>query len=168
MKFGDVYSSLQHQNTENWQSNPHLFRWIMECYWFHLCCICYQSSSITYCVIFHQDIKRFNSIAVISMYSHYVIVAKWQIYASVNWATFGSDNCLVPGRHQAIVWTNAGVLLSRPSETNFCEILIVIHISTSKKMNLILLFTKCWPFCLSPNVLIYMSISWHAWASNQS
>ena len=38
-----------------------------------------------------------------------------------------SDNDLSPGRRQAIIWTNAGVLLIGPIGTNFNEILIKIH-----------------------------------------
>ena len=36
--------------------------------------------------------------------------AEWCIYASVNWAIIDSDNVLVPVWHQAIIWTNAGLL----------------------------------------------------------
>ena len=36
----------------------------------------------------------------------------------------GSDNGLLPGRHQAIIWTNAGILLIGPSGTHVSEILI--------------------------------------------
>ena len=32
-----------------------------------------------------------------------------------------SDNALSPGRHQAIIWTNAGILLIGPLGTNFSE-----------------------------------------------
>ena len=39
----------------------------------------------------------------------------------------GSDNGLSPERHQAIIWTNAGILLIRPLGTNFSEILIGIR-----------------------------------------
>ena len=39
----------------------------------------------------------------------------------------GSDNGLSPGRHQAIIWTNAGILLIRTLGTNFSEILGEIH-----------------------------------------
>ena len=35
----------------------------------------------------------------------------------------GSDNGLSPGRRQAIIWTNAGILLIRTLGTNFSEIL---------------------------------------------
>ena len=38
----------------------------------------------------------------------------------------GSDNGLSPGRRQAIISTNAGILLIGPLETNFSEILIEI------------------------------------------
>ena len=34
----------------------------------------------------------------------------------------GSDNGLSPSRHQAIIWTNAGILLFGPLWTNFSEI----------------------------------------------
>ena len=38
----------------------------------------------------------------------------------------GSDNGLSPERRQAIIWTNAGILLIGPLGTNFGEILIEI------------------------------------------
>ena len=38
----------------------------------------------------------------------------------------GSDNGLTAGRRQAIIWTNAGILLIGPLGTNFNEILIGI------------------------------------------
>ena len=38
----------------------------------------------------------------------------------------GSDNALSPDRRQAIIWTNAGILLIGPLGTNFNEILIEI------------------------------------------
>ena len=38
----------------------------------------------------------------------------------------GSDNGLLPGRCQAIIWTNDGILLIGPIGTNFGEILIEI------------------------------------------
>ena len=39
----------------------------------------------------------------------------------------GSDNGLSPGRRQAIIWTNAGILLIQTLGTNFSEILGKIH-----------------------------------------
>ena len=44
-----------------------------------------------------------------------------------------SDNGLSPGRHQAIVWTNTGILLIGPLGTNFSEILIGIRTFWFKK-----------------------------------
>ena len=46
------------------------------------------------------------------------------IYASVNRVSIGSDNGLSPIRRQAIIWTNAGILLIEPLGTKFSEMLI--------------------------------------------
>ena len=51
-------------------------------------------------------------------------------------ASIVSDNGLSPGRHQAINWTNAGLLLIGPLGTNFSEILIAILTFSFKKMRL--------------------------------
>ena len=48
----------------------------------------------------------------------------------------GSDNGLSPDRRQAIIWTNAGILLLGRLETNFSGILIEIHVFLFKKMHL--------------------------------
>ena len=48
----------------------------------------------------------------------------------------GSDNGLSPGRRQAIIWTNAGIMLIGPLRTNFSEILIEIFTFSFKKMHL--------------------------------
>ena len=44
-----------------------------------------------------------------------------------------SDNGLSPDWRQAIIWTNAGILLIRTSGRNFNEIVIEIHIFSLKK-----------------------------------
>ena len=49
---------------------------------------------------------------------------------------FGSDNGLSPAPHQAIIWTNAGILLIGPLRTNFSEMSIEIHTFSFKKMHL--------------------------------
>ena len=46
----------------------------------------------------------------------------------------GSDNGLSPGRRQAIIWTNAEILLIGPLGINFSEILIEINRFSFKKM----------------------------------
>ena len=65
----------------------------------------------------------------------------------------GSDNGLSPGRRQAIIWTNAGILLIEPLGTNFSEILSQIHPFSFKKIHLKMSSGKWRPFCLGLNVL---------------
>ena len=65
----------------------------------------------------------------------------------------GSDNGLSPGRRQAIIWTNAGILLIGPLGTNFIEILIGIQTFSFKKMHLKMSSAKWHPFCLGLNAL---------------
>ena len=49
--------------------------------------------------------------------------AEWRIYALVIYRTIiGSDNGLLPGQCQAIIWTNAVILLIWPIGTDFSEI----------------------------------------------
>ena len=74
----------------------------------------------------------------------------------------GSDNGLSPGRRQAIIWTNTGILLIGPLRTNFSEIIIEIYSFSFKKMHLKMLSGKWRPSCLSLNVLIKMFwVFWH-------
>ena len=39
----------------------------------------------------------------------YLTEAEWCIYALVNYATTGSDNSLLTGRQQPIIWTSDGL-----------------------------------------------------------
>ena len=71
--------------------------------------------------------------------------------------TIGSDNGLSPGWRQAIIWSNAGILLIEPLGTNFSEILIGIQIFSLKQMRLKMASEKWRPFCLDLNVLINVS-----------
>ena len=66
----------------------------------------------------------------------------------------GSYNGLPLGRRQAIIWTNAGILLIGPLWTNFSKILIEILIFSFKKMCLKVSVAKWHPFCLGLNVLM--------------
>ena len=65
----------------------------------------------------------------------------------------GSDNGLSPGRRQAIIWTNAGILLIGTLGTNFSEILIECHSFSFKKMHMKMSSGKWRPSCLGLNVL---------------
>ena len=71
----------------------------------------------------------------------------------------GSDNGLSPGRRQAIIWTNAGILLIDPLETNFSENLIGIHTFSFNKIHLKMSSGKCrpfvWPQCVK-TVQVFM------------
>ena len=62
----------------------------------------------------------------------------------------GSDNSLSPGRRQAFIWTNAGILLIWPKnklQWNFN------HTFSFKKIPLKMLSGKWRPFCFGLNVL---------------
>ena len=68
-------------------------------------------------------------------------------------AITGSDNGLSPDRRQAIIWTNAGILLIGPLGTYFSEILTGIQTFSFKKMHLKMSSAKWRSFCLGLNVL---------------
>ena len=101
---------------------------------------------------------------------HYGTEKWWQIFPKIDaakWVThwgrvthicvsklniIGSDNGLSPGRRQAIIWTNVGILLIGPLGTNFSEMLIEIHTFSFKKIHL-KMSGKWRPFCHGLNVL---------------
>ena len=60
---------------------------------------------------------------------------------------------LSPGRRQAIIWTNTGILLIRSQERNLNETLIEINIFSLKKMHLKIKSGKWRPFYVGLNVL---------------
>ena len=78
-----------------------------------------------------------------------------------NLTIIGSDNGLSPGRRQAIIGTNAGILLIGPLGTNFSEILIEILTFSFKKMRFKVSSAKWRPFCLGLNGL---RGEWLVWA----
>ena len=65
----------------------------------------------------------------------------------------GSDNGLSPGRRQAIIWTNTGILLIGPLGTNVSEILIEIQTFSLKKIRLKMSSAKGRLFSLGLNEL---------------
>ena len=69
-------------------------------------------------------------------------------------AVIDSDNGLSPGRCQGIIWTNAGILLIGPLETNFNEILIEFYELSFKKIHFKMSSGKWRPSCLGLNVSI--------------
>ena len=69
-----------------------------------------------------------------------------------NPSIIGSDNGLSPGWSQAIIRTNAGILLFGPLGTNFSDISIQIQTFLLKKMHFKMSSAKWRPFCLGFNV----------------
>ena len=65
-----------------------------------------------------------------------------------NLTIIGSDKGLSPGRCQAIIWTNADILLIRSQGTYFNGISFEFHIFSFRKMHLNMPSAKCRPFCL--------------------
>ena len=64
------------------------------------------------------------------------------------------NNGLSPSRHQAFIWTSAGILLLGRLETNSSEMLIAIHSFSFKNIHFKRSSAKWRPFCLGLNVLI--------------
>ena len=75
----------------------------------------------------------------------------------------GLDNGLSPGRRQAIIWTNDGILLIGPLGTNFSEILIGIQTFLFNKMHLKISSAKWRPF-VSSSMLIIGSYNYQKYA----
>ena len=78
-----------------------------------------------------------------------------------NITIIGSDDGLSPGRCQAIIWTNAGILLIWLLRTKLSEILILIHTLSFRKMHLKISSGKWRPFCLGLNALISLLLVFH-------
>ena len=78
----------------------------------------------------------------------------WVMHICISKLTvIGSDNGFLPGQHQAIIWTNAGILLIPTFGTNFSEILSEIHIFSFKKMHLKIWSAKWQQLCHGISVL---------------
>ena len=69
--------------------------------------------------------------------------------------TIGSDNDLSPGRRQAIIWNNVGILFTGHLGTNFSENQIEISTFSFKKMRLKMSSGKWRPFCLSLSLIAF-------------
>ena len=67
----------------------------------------------------------------------------------------GSDNGLSPDRHQAIIRTNAGILLIETLRTNFSGILTKIHTFSFKKIHLKMSAILSGPQCGKTALLLF-------------
>ena len=79
----------------------------------------------------------------------FMLFSVWSHDNLINSFIIGSDNSLSPGRRQAIIWTNAGILWIRTLGTNFSEILSEIHAFSFKKMHLKLSSILSRPQCVN-------------------
>ena len=87
---------------------------------------------------------------------HYCPLTHWGRVTHIcvgNLTIIASDNGLSPGRRQAIILTNDGILFIGTLGTNFSEIPIGIQTFSFKKMHLNMSSVKWHPFCLSLNGL---------------
>ena len=75
----------------------------------------------------------------------------------------GSDNGLSPGRRQAIIWTNNGILLIESLRTNFHKILIKIYKFSFKKIHFKMLSGKWWLSCPTSMSLQPSYPQWTVW-----
>ena len=112
------------------------------------------------------------SVTLVTIQSRQIFSAKWQFrfITLTHWGrvthicvgkltVIDSDNGLSPGQCQAIIWTNAGILLIGPLGTNFNETSIEIHTFSFKKIHLKLSSGKWRPFCRGLNVLTLLDPS---------
>ena len=119
----------------------------------------YDNISVSVVIILHQDTLTvlFQCWEMIENANRsYAFLTHWGRVTHIcvgKLTSIGSDNGLSPGRRQAIIWTNAGILLIRPLETNFIEILIRNQTFSFKKMHLKMSSAKWRLFYLGLNVL---------------
>ena len=124
-------------------------------------CPCPDTYSVVTCAYILGDLVIKNWITTIIMFN----IFNFRINYLTHWGrvthicvgkltTIGSDIGLSPGRRQAIIWTNAGILLIRPLGANFIEILIETHTFSFKKIHLKMSSGKRRPFCLGLNELM--------------
>ena len=78
----------------------------------------------------------------------------------MNWVSIGSDNALSSDRHQANIWTNAGILLIAPLGTNLIEIGFRTEIYLFLKINWKMSSAKRRPFCPRRDELILLQNGW--------
>ena len=96
----------------------------------------------------------------IPVQTHYSTLTHWGRVTHIcvgKLTSIGSDNGLSPGRRQAIIWTNAAILLIGPLGTNFRDILIEMQTFSLKKICLKMSSAKYRSFCLCLDVLMVWS-----------
>ena len=108
-----------------------IFSFVYVCIHIHLWCILEYKVIISHLPYFLPQLTHWGR-------ATHICVGKLTI--------IGPDNGLSPRRRQAIIWTNAGILLIGPLGTNFSKILIGIQTFSFKKMHLKMSSAKYRPF----------------------
>ena len=118
----------------------------------------------------------FESAINVSFHTYWTELSHWGRVTHTcvgNLTIIGPDNGLSPGRRQAIIRTNTGILLIEPLRINFSDISIEIHTFSFKEMHLKMSSGKWRPFCLGLNVLMKLTYisrndsSWPRWLLTQ-
>ena len=84
--------------------------------------------------------------------STFILSTHWGIVTHrcvANLNIIGLDNGLSAGRRQAIIWTNAGILLIGPLRKQISELSIKLHTFSFKKIHVKMSSAKWQPFCPS-------------------
>ena len=121
-------------------------------------CTCYNHSAVV------SNAKLWSDLIIIFHIITTCILIHWgrvTHICSTKLTIIGSDNGLSPGRRQAIIWTNAGILLIGALGTNISEILSKIYTFSLKKMHLKMSSGKWRPSCLGLNVLMRFTLWAH-------
>ena len=114
----------------------------------------YTHLGLLFCDLWFPCYGRYPIIVLNSLLTHWGRV----IHTCVGRLTIiGSDNGLPPTRRQAIICTNAGILLIGPLGLNFSEILIEIQTFSFKRMHFKRSSAKWRPFCFGLNALKHIS-----------
>ena len=83
-------------------------------------------------------------------------------------SSIGSYNGLAPGRRQAIIWTNVGILLIGPLGKSIGEIFIKINTFSFKNMYLKMPSAKWRPFCPGEDELRAGTLSFPSWVLDKN
>ena len=122
------------------------------------------SSTKSYYLCYLKAMAVGLSVATMCGNVHNFVWLPWQPFkarTSISWGLFVTTSripnycciTLLPCRDQAIIWTNAGMLLFRPSGRNFGEILIEMYTLWFRKVHLKLSSAKLRRFCPGLNAL---------------
>ena len=126
--------------------------WPLRCY---CCCLCCFYINVQWCL---YQFYSYATIMTLDIHvpSGYNVLTHWGRVTHIcvsKLTIIGSDDGLSPGRPQAIIWTNAGILLIRTLGTNFSEILGEIHSFSFSEMHLKMSSAKWRLFGLGLNEL---------------